>query len=78
MSLLEDFLSADRKYEAARLAWAQHVDQCETCKRSIFACEVVGPLNDHWHAAWNAARRIWLRLTEEQREAIRASQTDPH
>jgi hypothetical protein len=61
------FERLDSAYILAQARWNDHVDHCSVCDRSVFACQTGLGLSDSANAAWNAARRAWLGLTEEQR-----------
>jgi hypothetical protein len=63
------FEELDREYDAAQEAWGKHVDNCPTCKKSIYRCEEHRILSERQNAAWNAARRAWLKLTDAEKAA---------
>jgi hypothetical protein len=60
--MAKTFAQLDREYDVAHQAWAAHVDDCEVCERSDFACERGQQLHEEWNAAWNAAKRAWDRM----------------
>ena len=62
-----EFDRLDSAYTLAQAKWNNHVDHCSVCDRSVFACQTGLDLSHSANAAWNAARRAWLGLTERQR-----------
>lgn len=62
------FEELNSNYIGAREEWGVHVDNCEACDRSPFACEEGLELHDSMNAAWTIAKREWERIKREDPE----------